>query len=120
MAMMTVSSKGQVVLPADIRKRLGLMAGMRMEIVEEADGVRLIVARPVKAANIAASLEDQRTQATFAKLLRGEASGDSGADADARPHAHADPEAPDSDSDAQAAHADADSETHADAEALSE
>lgn len=55
MAMMTVSSKGQVVLPADIRKRLGLMAGMRMEIVEEADGVRLIVARPVKAANIAAS-----------------------------------------------------------------
>ncbi len=55
MAMMTVSSKGQVVLPANIRKRLGLMAGMQIEIIEEADGVRLIVARPVKAANIAAS-----------------------------------------------------------------
>ncbi len=54
MAMMTVSSKGQVVLPADIRRRLGLMVGTRMEIIEEADGVRLVVSRPVKAANIAA------------------------------------------------------------------
>ena len=55
MAMMTVSSKGQVVLLADIRKRLGLMAGMRMEVIEEADGVRLTVPRPVKATNIATS-----------------------------------------------------------------
>ncbi len=54
MASMTVSSKGQIVLPAEIRKRLGLMAGTQMEIIEEADGVRLVVARPVKAANIAA------------------------------------------------------------------
>ncbi len=54
MATMTVSSKGQVVLPAGIRKRLGLMAGTQMEIIEEADGVRLVVARPVKAVDIAA------------------------------------------------------------------
>lgn len=54
MAIMTVSSKGQVVLPADIRRRLGLMAGSQMEIIEEPDGVRLVVARPVKAASIAA------------------------------------------------------------------
>jgi antitoxin PrlF len=54
MAMMTVSSKGQVVLPAGIRKRLGLMAGTQMEIIEEADGVRLVVARPVKAVDISA------------------------------------------------------------------
>ncbi len=54
MTTMTVSSKGQMVLPANIRKRLGLMAGTQMEIIEEADGVRLVVARPIKAANIAA------------------------------------------------------------------
>ncbi len=54
MAIMTVSSKGQVVLPADIRRRLGLMAGTQMEIIEEPDGVRLVVARPIKAASIAA------------------------------------------------------------------
>lgn len=54
MAIMTVSSKGQVVLPADIRRRLGLMAGTRMEIIEEPDGVRLVVSRPIKASSIAA------------------------------------------------------------------
>jgi antitoxin PrlF len=55
MATMTVSSKGQVVLPADIRRRLGLMAGTQMEIIEEPDGVRLVVSRPVKPTSIAAS-----------------------------------------------------------------
>jgi len=54
MATMTVSSKGQIVLPADIRRRLGLMAGTQMEIIEEPDGVRLVVARPIKASSIAA------------------------------------------------------------------
>jgi len=54
MATMTVSSKGQIVLPADIRRRLGLMAGTQMEIIEEPDGVRLVVARPVKTTLIAA------------------------------------------------------------------
>ncbi|HET7831470.1 MAG TPA: AbrB/MazE/SpoVT family DNA-binding domain-containing protein [Gallionella sp.] len=54
MATLTVSSKGQVVLPADIRRRLGLMAGTRLEIVEEPDGVRLVVARPIKTTNVAA------------------------------------------------------------------
>jgi len=54
MTTMTVSSKGQVVLPANIRRRLGLMAGTQMEIIEEPDGVRLVVSRPVKASNIAA------------------------------------------------------------------
>jgi AbrB family looped-hinge helix DNA binding protein len=53
MATMTVSSKGQMVLPANIRRRLGLMAGTQMEVIEEADGVRLVVARPIKTADIA-------------------------------------------------------------------
>lgn len=54
MATMTVSSKGQVVLPADIRRRLGLMAGTQMEIIEEPDGVRLVVARQINTSSIAA------------------------------------------------------------------
>lgn len=54
MATMTVSSKGQVVLPADIRRRLGLMAGTQMEVIEEPDGVRLVVSRPVKTSSLAA------------------------------------------------------------------
>ncbi|MFZ5502868.1 MAG: AbrB/MazE/SpoVT family DNA-binding domain-containing protein [Pseudomonadota bacterium] len=54
MATMTVSSKGQVVLPADIRRRLGLMAGTQMEMIEEPNGIRLVVSRPVKPANVAA------------------------------------------------------------------
>lgn len=54
MPTMTVSSKGQIVLPADIRRRLGLMTGTQMEIIEEPDGVRLVVSRPIKPASIAA------------------------------------------------------------------
>ncbi len=54
MATITVSSKGQVVLPADIRRRLGLMAGTQMEIIEEPDGVRLVVSRPIQVSSIAA------------------------------------------------------------------
>ncbi len=54
MATMTVSSKGQVVLPAEIRRRLGLMAGAQVEIIEESNGLRLVVSRPVNTTTIAA------------------------------------------------------------------
>ena len=37
----TVSAKGQVVIPKDVRDRLNLMAGDRLEVVERADGVLL-------------------------------------------------------------------------------
>jgi AbrB family looped-hinge helix DNA binding protein len=54
MTTITVSSKMQIVLPADIRRRLGLMAGSQMEIIEEPDGVRLVVSRPVTVTSVAA------------------------------------------------------------------
>lgn len=54
MTTMTVSSKGQVVLPADIRRRLGLMAGTQMEVIEEPNGLRLVVSRPVKTTSVPA------------------------------------------------------------------
>jgi len=53
MATMTISSKGQIVLPADIRRRFGLVAGTRIEIIEEPSGLRLLVCHPVKPALLA-------------------------------------------------------------------
>ncbi|MDE2083024.1 MAG: AbrB/MazE/SpoVT family DNA-binding domain-containing protein [Burkholderiales bacterium] len=39
-----VSSKGQVVIPGDVRKRLGLVQGSVLRFVVDADGVRLLPA----------------------------------------------------------------------------
>lgn len=46
MSALTVSSKGQIVLPAALRRRLGLGVGAQLEVLEEADGLRLRVLRP--------------------------------------------------------------------------
>lgn len=43
-----VSSKGQVVLPVELRRRLGLSAGAKLEVEEDADGLKLRVLRPVR------------------------------------------------------------------------
>lgn len=47
MSTLLVSSKGQIVLPAAIRRRLGLGPGARVEVFEESDGLRLRVVRSV-------------------------------------------------------------------------
>lgn len=47
MSTLVVSSKGQIVLPAAVRRKLGLGAGARLEVVEEADGLKLRVVRSV-------------------------------------------------------------------------
>lgn len=52
MATLTVSSKGQIVLPAGIRRRLGLGAGAKIEIVEEAGELRLRVVSAVNQARV--------------------------------------------------------------------
>jgi AbrB family looped-hinge helix DNA binding protein len=49
-----VSSKGQILLPAALRRRLGMGAGARLEWFEEPDGLRLRVVRPVAQADVAA------------------------------------------------------------------
>jgi AbrB family looped-hinge helix DNA binding protein len=53
MTTLTVSSKGQIVLPAEVRRRLGLGAGAKIEIVEEADGLHLRVVSAVNHAKVA-------------------------------------------------------------------
>ena len=49
MSTLVVSSKGQIVLPAELRRRLGLGAGARIEVLEESDGLKLRVLRAVVA-----------------------------------------------------------------------
>ncbi len=44
MATATITSKGQVTIPKDVRTRLGIGAGDRVEFVEIQDGVFQIVA----------------------------------------------------------------------------
>jgi len=53
MSTLVVSSKGQVVLPAALRRRLGMGAGARIEVLEEPDGLKLRVVRPVATADMA-------------------------------------------------------------------
>jgi antitoxin PrlF len=54
MSTLLVSSKGQIVLPAATRRRLGLGAGSRLEVSEEGDGLRLRIVRAVPAADVKA------------------------------------------------------------------
>jgi AbrB family looped-hinge helix DNA binding protein len=53
MSTLLVSSKGQIVLPAEMRRRLGMGAGARIEVLEESDGLKLRVVRSVATADMA-------------------------------------------------------------------
>lgn len=52
MSTLLVSSKGQIVLPAALRRRLGMGPGARIEVQEEPDGLKLRVVRPVATPDI--------------------------------------------------------------------
>ena len=47
MSTLLVSSKGQIVLPAALRRRFGMGAGARIEVLQESDGLKLRVVRSV-------------------------------------------------------------------------
>ena len=47
-ALLTLSSKGQLVIPARLRQLLGLQAGDRLALSLEAEGLRLIPQAPAK------------------------------------------------------------------------
>lgn len=53
MSSLLVSSKGQIVLPVALRRRLGMGPGARIEVVEEPDGLKLRVVRAVATADVA-------------------------------------------------------------------
>ena len=52
MSTLLVSSKGQIVLPAELRRRLGMGAGAKIEVLEEPDGLKLRLIRSVTTANV--------------------------------------------------------------------
>jgi AbrB family looped-hinge helix DNA binding protein len=52
MTTLLMSSKGQLVLPAALRRKLGMGAGSRIEVVEESDGIKLRVLRPVQTTDL--------------------------------------------------------------------
>lgn len=52
MSTLLVSSKGQIVLPAALRRRFGMGAGARLEVLEEPDGLKLRVIRSVATADL--------------------------------------------------------------------
>ncbi len=54
MSVLLVSSKGQIVLPALLRRKLGMGAGAQIEVLEESDGLKLRVVRPVLTHDITA------------------------------------------------------------------
>lgn len=43
MGTVTVSEKGQMVIPADLRRRLGIVPGTRLELIPEGSGFRVAV-----------------------------------------------------------------------------
>lgn len=52
MSTLLVSSKGQIVLPAELRRRLGMGVGARVEVLEESDGLKLRIVRSVATADV--------------------------------------------------------------------
>lgn len=48
MTAVTVSPKYQVVIPREVRKKLGLSPGQRIQVVAYGDRIELIPIRPVK------------------------------------------------------------------------
>jgi AbrB family looped-hinge helix DNA binding protein len=51
-ATLLVSSKGQIVLPAALRRKLGMGAGARLQVIEEPDGLKLRVIRSVATTDV--------------------------------------------------------------------
>ena len=52
MTAVVLSSKGQLVLPVEVRQRFGLGSGSRLELIEESDGIRLVVPHPAPTTDV--------------------------------------------------------------------
>ena len=63
-----LSSKGQVVIPEEIRNRLGLQPGAQFVVVAEGDVVVLKALKPPKMAEFKALLDEARKSAAEAGL----------------------------------------------------
>jgi AbrB family looped-hinge helix DNA binding protein len=57
MSIATVTSKGQVTIPQDVRERLGIVAGTRVEFAERADGVVEFIPRTASIMDLEGALK---------------------------------------------------------------
>ncbi|HZL48970.1 MAG TPA: AbrB/MazE/SpoVT family DNA-binding domain-containing protein [Solirubrobacteraceae bacterium] len=58
---MRVTSKGQVTIPRDVRKRLGITPGSEVDFQMDSGGARLVRARTGKGKEVAARMVGQGT-----------------------------------------------------------
>ena len=65
-----MSSKGQIVIPEEVRKRLGLEAGVEFVVVGQGDAVILKVISPPSKSEFRRLLAQARTQARKAGLKK--------------------------------------------------
>jgi AbrB family looped-hinge helix DNA binding protein len=66
----TVTSKGQTTIPKDIRKRLNLHPGDRLEFVIDEDGRVLVLPASIDAAELAGMLKPPARQVTVEDMNR--------------------------------------------------
>lgn len=69
-----MSSKGQVVIPEEIRKRLGLKAGSRFVVVADKDTVIFKAISPPSMGEFDELIEEARKQARLAGMKRSDIS----------------------------------------------
>ena len=57
----TITSKGQVVIPAAVRRRHGIKAGQKFKVVEEEGAIRLVPVKTMALKEARGSLKTRRT-----------------------------------------------------------
>jgi antitoxin PrlF len=70
MSTSTVTSKGQTTIPKDIRKRLNLHPGDRLEFVIDEDGRVLVLPASIDASELAGMLKPPARQVTVEDMNR--------------------------------------------------
>ena len=70
MSTSTVTSKGQTTIPKDIRKRLNLHPGDRLEFVIDEDGRVLLLPASIDASELAGMLKPPARQVTVEDMNR--------------------------------------------------
>lgn len=73
---MRVTSKGQVTIPLDVRRRLGIEPGSDVDFEIEADAVRLVRRPDGRGASVVAGMRGRRLSMTTDEIMaltRGEA-----------------------------------------------
>jgi AbrB family looped-hinge helix DNA binding protein len=66
---MRVTSKGQVTIPQDVRRRLGIDAGSEVDFVVEGDAVRLVRRAEGRGADLVQRMRGRRLSMTTDEIM---------------------------------------------------